>query len=191
MTQGLIVITADADARHEAANVAILGTARLAGPGGKEEVLVRRVTPVQEIYLPGGGRGRFDVNLHSVAVTNASDILKVNVSPAAVTLKPGDEVKLDVSIERRADFDKNVTLDVVLGHLGTVHGNPLPPGVTLVPGKSKTLLGGGSKGHVTLKAAANAAPIENVPISVVANVAINFVVKVAYSSPPIPVTVKK
>ena len=36
-----------------------------------------------------------------------------------------------------------------------------------------------------------AAPIENVPISVLAHVSINFVVKVSYSSPPIPVTVQK
>ena len=63
--------------------------------------------------------------------------------------------------------------------------------MTVVPGKSKTLLGTGSKGHIVLKAAPNAEPIENVPISVVANVAINFVVKVAYSSPPLPVTVSK
>jgi hypothetical protein len=84
-----------------------------------------------------------------------------------------------------------VTLDVMLTHLGGVFGNPLPPGVTVVPGKSKTLLGSGSKGFITLKAAPNAEPIEDVPISVVANVAINFVVKVAYSSPPIPLTVEK
>ena len=72
-----------------------------------------------------------------------------------------------------------------------VFANPFPPGVTIVPGKSKTLLGSGSKGHIVLKAAPNAEPIENVPVSVVANVAINFVVKVAYSSPPVPVSIQK
>jgi hypothetical protein len=56
-------------------------------------------------------------------------------------------------------------------------------------GKSKTLLGKASEGHIILKAAANAAPLHDVPLSVVANVSVNFVVKLAYSSEPILVTV--
>jgi hypothetical protein len=63
--------------------------------------------------------------------------------------------------------------------------------VTIVPGKSKTLLGGGSKGFITLKAAANAAPIDDVPICVIANVSVNFVVKVHYASAPILISVRK
>ena len=63
-----------------------------------------------------------------------------------VTLKPGEEVRLDVTVHRRPDYDKGVSLDVMLRHLGTVYGNPLPPGVTIVEGKSKTLLGTGSTG---------------------------------------------
>ena len=45
--------------------------------------------------MPGGGRGRFDIRLQSVAVTEPSDILRVEVSPAVVSLKPGQEVRLD------------------------------------------------------------------------------------------------
>ena len=96
-----------------------------------------------------------------------------------------------MSVQRRGDYDKGVFLDVILQHLGAVVGNPLPPGVMIVPGKSKTLLGGGSKGYITLKVAGNAEPIENVPISVIANVSVNFVVKVHYSSVPILITIKK
>src|SRR5262249_31192904 len=107
------------------------------------------------------------------------------------SLKPGEEVKIDVTLQRRADYDKGVTLDVMLQHLGSVFGNPLPPGVTIETSKSKTLLGPASKGHIVVKAASNAEPIENVPISVVANVSINFVVRGAYSSPPIWVSVRK
>lgn len=191
MTQGLLVVTASGDAPRDAANVQIIGTGTIKNAEGKDETLVRTVTPNQEIYSPGGGRARFDVNLQTVAVTDPSDILKVDVTPATITLKPGDEVKLDVTIQRRADYDKAVSLDVMLRHLGQVFGNPLPPGVTIVEGKSKTLLGTGSKGHIVLKAAPTAAPIENVPISVLAHVSINFVVKVSYSSPAIPLTVAK
>lgn len=189
MTQGLLVLSADADAPQDAVNIEVLGSATIKSAEGREETLIRRVTPNQEIYSPGGGRARFDVNLHSVAVTDPSDIELVEVTPKMISLKPGEEVKLAVKLKRRKDYEGPVTLDVKLRHLGTVFGDPLPPGVTMDDDKSKTLLGKASEGHIILKAAANAAPIENVPISVVANVSINFVVKVAYSSEPIPVTV--
>lgn len=190
MTQGLLVLTADESAPLDAVNVQVVGTGEFAAEG-KAEKLVRTATPNQEIYFPGGGRGRFDVGMQTVAVTAPSDILKIDVTPSMVSLKPGEEIKLEVTVHRRKDYDKAITLDVMLRHLGTVFGNPLPPGITLVENKSKTLLGTASKGHLVLKADPKAAPISNVPISVVANVSINFVVKVAYSSPAISVTVGK
>lgn len=191
MTQGMIVLTASPNATFDARSADVIGTAAITMLDGKEEIVARWATSNQEIYFPGGGRGRFDVNLQAVAVTEPSDILKVNVSTTNITLKPGEEVKIDVTLERRSDYDKGVSLDVILQHLGTIIGNPLPPGVTIVTGKSKTLLGTTSKGHITLKAAANAEPIDNVPISVLCHVSINFVVKISYASPPILVSVKK
>jgi hypothetical protein len=191
MTQGLLVLTAAPNAARDAANVQVVGTGVANKPDGKEETLVRPVTPNQEIYSPGGGRARFDVRLQSVAVTDPSDILKVEVKPQTITLKPGEEVRIEVAIQRRPDYSKGVSLDVMLRHLGGVFGNPLPPGVTLVEGKSKTLLGTGSTGHVVLKAAPDAAPIDNVPISVQAFVSVNFVVKIGYSTPPIWLSIRK
>jgi hypothetical protein len=190
MTQGVIVVTAAPTAAPAAAFVQLVATAQVKA-GGKEETLMRTVTPIQEIYSPGGGRAKFEVGRQAVAVTGPSDILKVDVSTTRIVLKPGEEVKLDVTVERKADYKKGVTLDVLLQHLGSVFGNPLPPGVTVVPGKSKTLLGTGSKGHIVLKAAANAEPIEDVPLAVLANVSVNFVVKIPYSSPMILLSVRK
>src|SRR5207249_7540178 len=100
-----------------------------------------------------------DVKMQTVAVTDPSDILKVEVTPKAITLKPGEEVRLDVTLQRRPDYQKAVSLDVVLQHLGSIHGNPLPPGVTVVEGKSKTLLGTGSTGHLVLHVAPSAQPV--------------------------------
>ena len=65
------------------------------------------------------------------------------------------------------------------------------PGVTLVENTSKTLLGNGSQGHIILRAAADAPAADRVPISVLAHVSINFVVKVSYSSPVIHHSVRK
>jgi hypothetical protein len=190
MTQGVLVVSADAGAKLGAANVEVVGSGE-ATFDGKTETLTRTATPNQEIYFPGGGRGRFDVALHSVAVTEPSDILEVVIDRKEVTLRPGEEMKIEVTIKRRADFDQAVSLDVLLRHLGQVFGSPLPPGVTLVEGKSKTLLGTGDKGHIVLKAAADAAPAEDVPVAVLAQVSINFVVKVSYSSAPLLLSVRK
>jgi hypothetical protein len=191
MTQGLVVLTAAPEAKPAAANVVISGAATIKGPAGKEEVLIRRATPNEEIYLPGGGRGLFDVGLQTVAVTDPSDIERVEVSPRQVVLRPGGEAKIEVIVHRGKQYTKSVSLDMVLQHLGRVYGDPLPPGVMVVAGKSKTLLGPGSRGHIVLQAAPTAAPIENVPVSVLAHVSINFVVKISYSSPPILLSVRK
>jgi hypothetical protein len=186
MTQGLLVLNAGTDAKLGAAPVRVIGRAVVG-----DKPVERIATVSEEIYLPGGGRGRFEAEMPAVAVTEPSDILAVSVSPARISLRPGQEVRLDVTIKRRADYDKSVTLDVLLRHLGTVFGNPLPPGVTVVEGKSKTLIGTGNTGHIVLKAAPDAAPIEGVPVSVLAHVSINFVVKISYSSPVIPLSIGK
>lgn len=189
MTQGLLVVSAAKDAKMDASVVKVIGTADSPDQGAAP--LVRTAVAVEEIYAPGGGRARFDASMIAVAVTSASDLAEVKVKQTRITLKPGEEVKIDVEVMRSAQYDKAVTLDVLLRHLGGVHGNPLPPGVTVVDGKSKTLLGTGSVGHITLKADANAAECEDVPVCVQGFVAINFVVKVGYASEVIWVTVKK
>lgn len=191
MTQGVVVFSAAEDAVKDASNISVIGQGTYQDTQGQAQTITQVATANEEIYLPGGGRGRFDVRMHSFAITDPSDILDVAVQPREISLNPGQEVKLDVQIKRRPGFDKGITLDVMLRHLNTVYGNPLPPGVTVVEGKSKTLLGSGSSGHITLKAAANAAPIEQVPISVLAHASVNFVVKMSYSSPAIALSIRK
>lgn len=191
MTQGLLVVSAAEDAKVDAAVVKVIGTGEAMDAGGKPVPLGHEAIAVEEIYLPGGGRGRFDAGMQAVAVTTPSDIATVKVSKNRIVLKPGEEVKIDVEVLRGPGYDKAVTLDVPLRHLGSVFGNPLPPGVTIVDGKSKTLLGTGSVGHVVLKADVNAAECTDVPVCVQSFVAINFVVKIGYASEVIWVTVKK
>ena len=189
MTQGVVVLTATSAARLGAQPVRVVATAELTVEGKQQQVT--KVAPVeQEIYFPGGGRGRFEINLPAVAVTEAADITRVEVSPKTLRLKPGEEVRINVKLTRGPSAtNANVTLDVPLRHLGTIFANPLPAGVVVVENKSKTLLGTKDEGYITLRAAPNATPVENVPITVVAHVSINFVVKIGYSSLPLPLTV--
>lgn len=148
--------------------------------------------PYQEYYAPGGGRGHFPVETHSVAVGVSADLLAVNVSQTDIRLKPGESKKIEVTLNRAQGVKGNVSLDFLYRHLDTVYGNSLPAGVIMDGSQCKLLLtGDDSSGYITLKADKTAPPVERQLTSVMASFAINFVVKAPYFSPPIFVSVEK
>lgn len=184
MTQGLIVVSAAADAKPAAALLSLTGKAET-----KSGPIVRSVSPKQEIYLPGGGRGVYPVDTLALAVTAPCDIT-LDVKPKTLSLKPGEKATIDVTVHRKEGFEQAVNLAIVLQHLGGIHANPLPPGVKVVEAGSKTLLSAKeTQGKIIVQADANASPIENIPICVMGHISINFVVKTAYASEPIQVSV--
>ncbi|MBX6311374.1 MAG: PPC domain-containing protein [Isosphaeraceae bacterium] len=186
MSQGVIVLSAAPDAPKGGMLVTLTGRAET-----ERGTLIRPVVPTEEIYLPGGGRGLYQVETLAVGVTDPSDI-QVEAQPTEITLKPGGTATIDVSVTRREGFDKPVNLALDLAHLGRVFASALPPGVTMRPAGSKTLLGPKENaGKIILQAAPTATPIEGVPITVMGHVSINFVVKTAYCSAPIKLTVAK
>ena len=127
-----------------------------------------------------------------VGITETNDITEVIVDKPIISLKPGETVKIEVTVKRRPDYTKPITLDVRVAHLGQVFSNPLPPGVIIDEGASKTLLNDNEvKGHIVLKANPDAMEIKNWNIAVLANVSINFVMKVWYSSAPVVLNVMK
>lgn len=187
---GCIVLEAAADAKQVASNVRVRGIATVSKEGQEPLTLESVAQPMQEIYMPGGGRSHYPVEMHTVAVGQPSDILDVKLSTYDVVLKPGESAKIDIELVRAAGFDKNVTLDVLFQHLSSVFANTLPPGVTIDAKSSQTLLtGSNSKGSITLTAAKDAKPADRQQCCVMANVSINFVMKATYSSRPITVTV--
>jgi hypothetical protein len=178
----VVVVSAAADA--------VPGSRLIGIHGNGEGVADREVQPREEIYMPGGGRSTLPVETLALSVTDPSDIA-VNIKTRRLALKPGDTATLDVEISRRAPFAGAVNLDVVLQHLRRIHANPLPKGVTLEEAGSKTLIGPKeTKGKLILKVASDAPACENVPITVMGHVSINFVVKTAYCSEPILISVK-
>jgi len=191
-TDGNIVLSADADAKLAISNITVTGTEIQTAKSPAGPPLTDIARPMQETYMPGGGRNHWPVDTHAVNVGALSDIRSIQLSTLAVTLKPGDSTTIKVNFERAPGFTKNVTLDVLFQHLGTVYGNSLPKGVTIDAGASKTLITGkASQGQIVLKAAKDAPPVTMQQISVMANVSINFVMKATYSSPPVMVTVTK
>jgi hypothetical protein len=191
MTQACVVFRAAADAKPDFRRIRLWGSATITPPGGTAQEIRREAVPMQEIYMPGGGRTPFPVNTHLVSVTGPSDVL-VKLSAPEVMLAPGGTATVDVEVVRQNGYDKNVILDVILRHLGSKYGDPLPPGVTLDESASKTLLSPTeTKGKIVLRAAPDAAPVENLPIAVLGQVSINFVVKVSHASEPLRLSVRK
>ncbi|MGP0068878.1 MAG: pre-peptidase [Isosphaeraceae bacterium] len=185
MNEGVIVVSADPGAGRAASMVSLRGTGQ--GPGGP---IMRTANPQEEIYLPGGGRGRFAVDTLALAVTDPSDI-RVDARPSEVVLAPGESVPVDVTVTRSPNYTQPVNLAIVLQHLGGIHANPFPPGVTVKDAGSKTLLAPNeTKGRIILQAAPGASACDKVPVAVMGHVSINFVVKTAYASAPILVTVR-
>ncbi len=187
---GCIIFETAADASPTVAEIVVGGTATVPSGEGQTKQLAADAVVYQEIYQPGGGRGHWPVKSHVLAVTALSDIRRVNVSSTDLTLKSGETQSIDIEIERAADFDKNVTLEVTYSHLNTIYGNSLPEGVTIDAKASNTLLtAGATKGKITFKAAPNAPLVERQQVAVMANVSLNFVMKATYASPPISISV--
>ncbi|MBI3863185.1 MAG: hypothetical protein HY290_14940 [Planctomycetia bacterium] len=189
---GCVILQAAPDAQDCAANIRVTGAATHPVPNGQPLALTAVAQPLQEYYSPGGGRGNYPVDLHTVSVADPMDIRAVKISTTEVKLKPGDSQKIDVTIERAPGFKGNVTLDVLFQHLEQPFGNSLPKGVKMDGAASKTLLTGEeTKGFITLKAAPDAPPVEKQLIPVMAHISINFVMKHTLCAAPVYVTVEK
>jgi len=186
---GAILLTADPSATPAFANIRVTGRGTIK-IGDQTQELVVEATPMQENYMPGGGRSHWPMQMHTVCVASVSDLLAVKVTPADVSLKPGESKTLEVEIVRAPGFEQNVTLDMVFQHLGGVFANPLPPGVKIDAKASKTLLTAKeTKGTIVLTAEPTAAPVDKQLSCVLGHVSINFVMKSSTSSPPVWVTV--
>jgi hypothetical protein len=187
---GCIILRAAANAAAGAANLRITGAATHALQDGTKLNLAAVATPLQEYYSPGGGRGHYPVEMHTVSVADPMDIRAVKLSATTVNLAPGGAQRIDVTLERAPGFKGNVSLDVLYQHLEQPFGVSLPKGVTLDAAHSKTLLTGEeTNGHITLKAAADAPAVDKQLVPVMAHVSVNFVMKMTYCGDPVFVSV--
>lgn len=190
VNDGCVVLVADANATPTAQNVLIYGEAEVSNSKGEAELVKVRATPLQEYYSPGGGRGNYPVDMHTVSVSNPMDIRAIRLSATDVVLKPGGVQRIDIEIERAPDYQGNVTLDVIMQHLEQPYGNSLPKGVKVDVAASKTLLTGtDSTGYITLAAAADAPATDKQLVPVLAHVSINFVMKHTFCTKPLLVSV--
>jgi hypothetical protein len=189
--EGIIVFKADAAAPVGVGEIRVFGTGQHTPTGGTPVDLRVEGESLQEIYMPGGGRWHYRVDMpHAVSIADPMDVRSVKLSTTAVNLKPGESQKIEIEVERAPDYKGNVTLDVLFHHLEQPYGVSLPKGVKLDPAGSKTLLTNGeTKGFITLKAAMDAEAAEGQLVPVLAHVSINFVMKHTFCGDPLTVTV--
>jgi len=190
-TDGCILLTTKKGATIAAANVTITGTAVHKESGGKEKKFSVVARPRVALYMGGGGRGHYRAAMHTVCVCKPLDIIGVVTSPTEITLKPGESRKIEVTVTRAKDFEKDVSLDVIYQHLGSIYGDSLPKGVTIdAPASKLRLAGADTKGVIVLKAAADVTPARRQLVPIMAHVSINFVQKMSYCGQPLWVTVE-
>ena len=102
---GCIILTASTDAKPAVKNIVVTGTATLASPKGSCGGTLHAVArPLQETYVPGGGRGHLPVEAHAVAVGVPSDILAVKLSRQELSLAPGGSACVDVVVDLLTGF---------------------------------------------------------------------------------------
>ncbi|HWB00067.1 MAG TPA: hypothetical protein VG713_16350 [Pirellulales bacterium] len=188
-SDGCIVFDVPEAMKPMATNLRITGTATDAS--GKTLTVVGR--PWQETYIPGGSRGLWPAEMFTFDVAGPLDITAVSIKPTEITLKPGESKKVEVTIVRAKNFKKNVILDCAYRHgTGGASASPLPTGVTVDDKKSKLqLTGGATSGYLTITAGKDAKPVDKQQVTVLAGVAINFVMKMTYCSQPLTVTISE
>lgn len=187
---GLLLFQCAKDAKPGASLVNIIAKAKYKDKAGNEREIIKRVSPLTELKMPGGGRSTWPVETQMIAITPEKDIVQIKVSPEKIILEPGKTIAIDVEIVRAENYKGRVSLDIRHQHLGQIFGNPLPPGVTMLDTGAKTALSEKeTKGKVLLKVAPDAKPFEEVPICILANVSLNFTVKRGYASNPIMVNI--
>jgi hypothetical protein len=186
---GCILVHAASDVKQTAVNLRIFGTAPRPDGKGKLEATAR---PLQEIYMPGGGRYHYPADMHTLSIGEPLDIQSVTIRPTSITLKPGESKRVEVVLSRRPGFKGNVTLDTVFQHLNTIYGSSMPSGVRIVDKASQTLLTGEqTKAYLTFRAAADAKPVEKQLVPIMAHVSINFVMKWTFCGEPFFITVQR
>jgi hypothetical protein len=189
---GCVILRAAKSAKMSCSNITIRGTSNWKPTADAKPITLESTAMIyQEMYQPGGGRGHWPVYAHTVSIGKSADITAVKLSSHDIVLAPGESKTIEVTIERAAGFEKNVSLDLLFQHLG-IFCNTLPPGVKFDESKSSKLITGKNvKGSLVLTADAKAVETDRQLVPVTANVSLNFVMKTTFSADPLWVTVKK
>ena len=130
------------------------------------------------------------VEMHTVGVADMLDLKRVRSNETKLVLKPGEKRTVQVTLERSAGFTEPVTLTAIHSQHVWVFGRCLPAGVTVDENESKLRLTGDDvQGTIVLNVAKDAKPSPPRLAPLMANVAVNFSLKMMYTSDPVEVSI--
>lgn len=180
---------ADDVPRGACANIRVTGEALLDESDSRKLTAVAR--PFQELRRDGGARYLVPVEIHTVGIADILDLKEVHTSPTVLALKPGQTQTVEVTFVRAADFKEPVTLTAIHSQHVWVYGRCMPQSITVDERASKLrIVGDEVKGTVVLKVAPDAKPAEARLVPIMANVAVNFSLKMIYCGEPILLSVE-
>ena len=115
--------------------------------------------------------------------------MRVEASPTQIDLKPGESTEIKVKVVRQEGNTDPVTLAMCHKYYTRSCGDQLPPGVTLSSKSRTQLKGDESEATIVLEAAADALPVNDLPIAVMARVYVTYNISTNYASTPVSLTV--
>ncbi len=170
------------------ANLRVIAEAIDAENNGNKITAV--AVPYQELRRDGGARYMTPVEMHTVGVADVLDLKRVRANETKLALKPGEKRTVQVTLERSAGFTEPVTLTAIHSQHVWVFGRCLPAGVTVEENESKLRLTGNDvQGTIVLNVAKDAKPSPPRLTPLMANVAINFSLKMIYTGDPVEVSI--
>ena len=171
------------------ANIRVSGTASLDEDGGR--TLTATAQPFQELRRDGGARYMVPVETHAVGVAAVLDLKHVRSSETTLALKPGETRAVKVSFERSPGFKEPVTLTGIHMQHVWVFGRCLPGSVSVDERASKLRVTGDEvEGTIVLKVAPDAKPAPPRLVPLMANVSVNFSLKMMYCGEPVLLSVE-
>jgi hypothetical protein len=191
-TDGCIVLQAAVDAPLTASNITVTGTATHPARDGTKLQLHSKLTTY--MAFPANIRLHWRHELHTVAVGKPTEVRSIKLSTTDVTLKPGESKRIDVTIERTAEFTESrtpaVRFDLIFQYrLNWTFGDSLPEGISMDALNSRaTIKPDATTGFIIIKADPSAQPIPKHLIPVMANTSRGLAEQI-YSAEPVFLTI--
>ena len=186
-----LILSAKQDAKIDASLVRVFGTATVDVPQESSREIIRYGNVTCELQQGGGSAQiRWPCKTQIVGLTQPLDLVRVEASPAKISLKPGERVEIAVRIVRQEGNSDPVTLAMRHMYYTNSCGDQLPPGITMSTNSRTQLKANESEATIILEAAKGALPVKDLPIAVMARVYVTYNISTNYASTPISLTVK-
>jgi len=191
MSHCALILSAAEDAKISANLVRVFGKAHIRNAANEQNEIIRYGKVTCELQQGGGSAQlRWPCKTQVVGITQPLDLVRVDSSVDEITLEPGGQAEFSVRIDRQEGNSDPVTLAMRHMYYTNSCGDQLPPGVTLSADSKTQLKANETEAKFILEASADALPVSNLPIAVMARLYVTYNISTNYASTPISLTVR-